>query len=93
MKETSIDYLKSDDHIAYYTSDPKYMNRLRKQIQANPDAVDVRWDDGDTLGVWLPVSWFRPPAPPAKRKPMSEEQRLAASERMKKLASSRKQDS
>ena len=54
MKETSIDYVKSDDHIAYYTSDPKYMNRLRKQIEANPKVAICGWDA--EAGAWLRIN-------------------------------------
>lgn len=93
MKETNIDYLKSDDYISYYSSDPKYINRIRRQMAAHPDEVRIVVDDGITLGVRLPVAWFRPPSPPAKRKPMSEAQRMEARERMKKLVASKKQDS
>lgn len=93
MHETTVDHVEGENFILYYTSERKYLGRLRKQIEKHPDEVVVKVDDGHTLGVKLPLSWFRPPFPPAKRAPMSEEQREAARERMKNLLASQKKDS
>lgn len=93
MRETTTDHVEGEDYILYYTSERKWMNKLRRQIEAHPDVTEVKVDDGYTLGVKLPVSWFRTPVPPPNRKPMSEEQRRAASERMSRLVQFRKQDS
>lgn len=93
MRETTCDHVESENYILYYTSEKKYLNRLRKQMETHANEIEVKVDDGQTLGVKLPLSWFRPPAPPAKRKPMTEEQLQAARERMVKLHSSRKHDS
>ena len=90
MQETGIDHVRGEDYITYYSSETKYINKLRKQMELNPGCAEIKMDDGDTLMVKLPLSWFRPPSPPAKRRPMSEEQRKAASERMKRLVSSQK---
>lgn len=93
MRETTLDHVESENYVLYYTSEKKYMNRLRKQIESHADEVEVKVDDGYTLGVKLPLSWLRTPSPPAKRKPMTEEQRHAARERMQKIVAAQKQDS
>ena len=93
MRETTLDHVEAENYILYYTSEKKYMNRLRKQIESHADEVEVKVDDGYTLGAKLPLSWLRTPSPPAKRKPMTEEQRQAARERMQKLVAAQKQDS
>lgn len=93
MRETTTDHVEGEDFIYYYTSEKKYLNKLRRQIEAHPDDVVIKVDDGHTLGVKLPASWFKAPAPPAKRAPMTEEQREAARERMKILLASQKKDS
>lgn len=93
MRETTTDHVEGEDFILYYTSEKKYLNKLRRQIESHPDDVVVKVDDGHTLGVKLPLSWFKAPTPPAKRAPMSEEQRELARERMKNLLASRNKDS
>ena len=57
-----------------------------KKLQAeNPADVVVVNEDEDSMLIHVPVSWFREPKPKAKRE-MTEEQRLAAAERMRKIA-------
>lgn len=90
MRETTLDHVESENYILYYTSEKKYMNRLRKQMESHANEMEVKVDDGYTLGVKLPLSWFRAPSPPKKGKPMSEEQKEVARKRMKELHASGK---
>lgn len=90
MRETTLDHCEDENYILYYTSEKKYVNCLRRQIEQHVDDVVVKVDDGHTLGVKLPVSWFRPPAPPRKGKPMSDEQKEVMRERMNALHASGK---
>ena len=83
MRETTIDHVEGEDYILYYTSEKKWMNQLRRQMEGNPNVVEVKVDDGCTFGVKLPASWFRTPKPPVRRT-MTEEQRRAAAERLQK---------
>ena len=92
MRETTVDHVDAEGYILYYTSEKKYLNRLRKQIETHTDEIEIKVDDGQALGVKLPLSWFRAPSPPAKRKPMTGEQLQAARERIAKLHASRKLD-
>lgn len=83
--ETTIDHVSDEDYILYYTSEKKYYGRLRKLINAYPDDVTVKVDDGQTLGVKMPATWFRAPCPPRKGVSMSEERKKEQRERMLEL--------
>lgn len=84
MYETTVDRVEGETFLYYCTSEKKFRNRLRKQMEQYPDEIEVRYDDGTTLDVKLPISWFREPKPPIKRNPMTEEQRAAAIARLQK---------
>lgn len=83
MIETAVDYIKGESCLAWYSSEPKWVNRIRQFADENPDVQIVK-DSGDSILCHCPVSWFKPPKPPIKRN-MTDEQRKAASERMKNM--------
>lgn len=83
MAETAVDYIKGESCLAWYSSDPKWVNRIRQLATDNVD-VQIVVDRGDSILCHCPVSWFKPPKPPIKRN-MTDEQRKAASERMKNI--------
>lgn len=83
MLETTCDRVFGESFMYYCTSEPKYLKRLRKLIEEYPDDVDIKYDDGQTLDVKLPASWFREPKPP-KKVNFTEEQKQAAVERLRK---------
>lgn len=85
MYETTVDRVEGETFLYYCTSAKKFRNRLRKQMEQYPDEIEVRYDDGTTLDVKLPISWFRAPCPPKKGKPMSEERKAEQRERMQAL--------
>lgn len=83
MLETTCDRVYGESFMYYCTSEPKYLNRLRKLIEKHPDDVQIMFDDGHTLDVKIPASWFRAPMPPQKRE-MTDEQKQALAERLRK---------
>lgn len=83
MAETAVEYIKGESYLTWYSSDPKWMNRMRKLAADNADVQIVK-DSGDSMLIHCPASWFKPPKPPIKRN-MTDEQRKAASERMKNI--------
>ena len=83
MAETAVEYIKGEPYLTWYSDEPKWMSRMR-QIAADNADVQIVKDGGDSMLVHCPVSWFKPPKPPIKRN-MTEEQRKAASERMKNM--------
>lgn len=85
MAETSVEYIKGERYLTWYSDEPKWANRIRQLAADNAD-VNIISDDGEGVLAHCPVSWFKPPKPPIKRN-MTDEQRQAAAERMKNMRS------
>lgn len=83
MAETCVEYIKGEPYLTWYSDESKWVNRIRKLVADNAD-IQIVSDDGESVLVRCPVSWFKPPKPPIKRN-ITEEQRKAASERMKNM--------
>ena len=80
------------DKTMFVSSDQqRIINRVRKLADQYPDQVTIRkhpeQNDG-CIYATMPAEWLKL-SPPIKRE-MTDEQRLAASERMKELAQKRK---
>lgn len=85
MAETSVEYIKGERYLTWYSDEPKWANRIRQLAADNAD-VNIISDDGEGVLAHCPVSWFKPPKPPIKRN-MTDEQRQAAADRMKNMRS------
>ena len=85
MAETSVEYIKGERYLTWYSDEPKWANRIRQLAADNAD-VNIISDDGEGVLAHCPVSWFKPPKPPIKRN-MTDEQRQAAAERIKNMRS------
>ena len=85
MAETSVEYIKGERYLTWYSDEPKWVNRIRQLAADNVD-VQIVHDDGESVLAHCPVSWFKPPKSPIKRN-MTDEQRQAAAERMKNMRS------
>ena len=85
MAETSVEYIKGENYLTWYSDDPKWVNRIRQLVADNAD-VQIVHDDGESVLAHCPVSWFKPPKSLIKRN-MTDEQRQAAAERMKNMRS------
>ena len=83
MSETSVEYIKGENYLTWYSDDPKWVNRIMQLAADNAD-VQIVHDDGESVLAHCPVSWFKPPKLPTKRN-MTAEQRQAAAERMKNI--------
>lgn len=80
-QETNILYMRDQDYAEIYTSDSTQMTRLDKLCEKNPDMYSLIADTGRGKTYRVEdktLISFR-----AKKKEMSDEQRLAAGERMK----------
>lgn len=92
MRETTINYVRGEDLIYYFSSDIKEINYIRKLVAEN-DSVNIIFDETDKeeggIEVSLPKEFFRRPKPQRK---VSEETRQKASERFKKMWADKKGD-
>ena len=84
MNETAINRLRGDDYCYVFSAERKFINRLKELAEEYPNEVEIQYINEDgSVGAKVPYNWFRFIKPPTKRN-YTEEQRQAASERMKK---------
>lgn len=87
-QEVSINFMRDENFATIYTSDTTYMTKLDKLCKTSPDMYSLISDmgRGKTYRVEdKTLISFR-----AKKRELSEEQRIAAGERMRKYQESRK---
>ena len=81
-RETTINYLQGDETMTVFSSQKKWVNKLTKASLDNNSGVRVTHVNTDGSKQFeVPVSWLKI-SPPRR---ISEEQKQAAAERMKKL--------
>lgn len=91
MSETSVNYMRGDAYATFYSDDRKYVERMRKRIAEYPDDVEIVQDDPEFgIGVRVPKSWFREPAPPRKKRDLSDAQRKELAERIARARQNQK---
>lgn len=85
MAEVTVEFIKGEKYLTWYSDDFVTVRHMKKLQEDYPDDVKVISEDDNSMVIHVPVKWFREPKPKAKRE-MTEEQRLAAAERMRKIA-------
>lgn len=84
--ETAMGYLTEDEGRAWFSSDErKWRNRIMKLAEEYPEQVKITVypeDNDGCINAWIPAKWIRV-KPPIKRN-LTDEQRMAMSERLKK---------
>lgn len=88
MAEVTVEFIKGDKYLTWYSDDFATIRHMKKLQAENPADVVVVNEDEDSMLIHVPVSWFREPKPKVKRE-MTEEQRLAAQIRMKNARGSK----
>lgn len=82
LRETSIEYLTCNDYATLYSSEAKWMRKI-KQLQSDyPDSVQIMNETSESMVVHIPKSWFK--VTPPRKMTLTDEQRAAAAERMTK---------
>lgn len=83
FKETSFDFLDVDDHAVFCTCERKWVNKILKLKESNPNDVEVTTypenNDGYIV-AHVPKSWFK--IGPPKKVNYTDEQRAAIAERL-----------
>ena len=86
IKETCINYVDCDDMVSVSTYQKKYINKLKALVEDHPDEVKVVAENDDgTVCVHLPLKYVHISFGEHKRREMSEDQKVAAAERLKKF--------
>ena len=81
-QEVNINFMRDEDHATIYTSDTTYMTKLDKLCMTSPDMYSLIADTGRGKTYRVEdktLISFR-----AKKRELSEEQKIAAGERMRK---------
>lgn len=90
FKETMIECLDVDKYATFCSAERRWINRINKLHEQYPDEVQIVYAPEDNCGViyaHIPKSWMK--ISPPKKTNMSEEQRVAAAERMRKAREAR----
>ena len=86
--ENNIEFLTGQRKVTFTFTARKYINRIKKYKESHPDDVDfVENSDGSICGH-VPLKWLK--ISPPKKVELTSEQKAERSERMRKLAASRK---
>lgn len=92
--ETAMGYLTEDEGRAWFSSDErKWRNRIMKLAEEYPEQVKITVypeDNDGCINAWIPAKWIRV-KPPVKRN-LTDEQRMAMSERLKKAREAGNED-
>lgn len=86
-QEVCINFMRDEDFATIYTSDTTYMTKLDKLCNTSPDMYSLISDTGRGKTYRLEdktLISFR-----AKKRELSEEQKIAAGERMRKYQANR----
>ena len=81
MAEVTVEFVKGEKYLTWYSDDFATIRHMKKLRDEYPDEVDIGAEEDDYMTMRVPINWFREPKPKAKRE-MTEEQRLAAKERL-----------
>lgn len=82
--ETVVEFFDKQDHLTVSTGKKKYINKVKKWAKEFPDDVKYIENPDGSVCATMPIEWFRFPNP-KKTRTMTEEEKIAASERMRKL--------
>lgn len=90
FKETCCDYLDVNDYAEFTSCERKWVNKILKLKESNPDDVEITTypeNNGGYIVAHVPKSWFK--LSPPRKVNYTEEQRAAAAERMSNARSKR----
>ena len=85
FKETMFEYLDVEDHATFCSAERKWINKINRLHEAYPNEVQIVYTPEENNGViyaHVPKTWMR--LSPPKKMNLTEEQRAAAAERMRK---------
>ena len=87
-QEVCINFMRDEEYATIYTSDPTYMTKLDKLCKTSPDMYSLIADTG--RGKMYRVEDKTLISFRAKKRELSEEQKIAAGERMRQWQANKK---
>lgn len=91
--ETSFNYCEKGSDKGFFSSnEQKWIGRIKRLAEKNPECVILAEPKGNHGFIYarIPTSWLK--VSPPKKVVMTEEQRIAAAERLRKVRESNKDD-
>ena len=80
FRETSIEYISCDKHATFYSSEAKWIRKIKALQTEYPDDIKITHESEDSIIVHIPKTWFK--ITPPRKMNLTDEQRAAAAERM-----------
>ena len=80
FRETSIEYLSCNDHATLYSSETKWIRKIKQLKLEYPNDITIKNEDSESIVVHIPKSWLK--VTPPRKMTLTDEQREAAKERM-----------
>lgn len=80
FRETSIEYLTCNDHATLYSSEAKWIRKIKQLKLEYPNDITIKNEDSESIVVHIPKSWLK--VTPPRKMTLTDEQREAAKERM-----------
>ena len=82
--ETTINYLQEDKTMTIFTAQRKWLNKLTKYADDPNSGVKIIYENDDGSKIFeVPIHWLK--ISPPRKSNMTEEQKLKAAERLKKV--------
>ena len=88
FKETAFDYLSCDSYASFSTTETKWIRKIKSLQQSHPNDIQILKESEDGILVHIPKSWMK--ITPPRKMTLTDEQRLAAGERMKNARKNKK---
>lgn len=79
-KETAFDYLSCDTNATFFTTEAKWIRKIKSLQTTYPNLIITINETPDSILVHLPKSWMK--ISPPRKMNLTEEQRQAARDRM-----------
>lgn len=86
--ENNIEFLTGQRKVTFTFTARKYINRIKKYKESHPDDVDFVENSDGSICRHVPLKWLK--ISPPRKVELTDEQKAERSERMRKLAASRK---
>lgn len=81
FKETTFDYLSCDTHASFFSTEAKWIRKIKSLKLEYPDEITIVQETNDSIIAHIPKLWMK--ITPPRKMNLTDEQRAAASERMK----------
>ena len=80
FKETSVEYISSEDYATFYSSEAKWIRKIKSLQSEYPTEIALVDESDEFIMVHIPKSWLK--IKPPRKMTLTDEQRAAAAERM-----------